>query len=232
MSICISVGHGKASDGAYDPGAVANGLYEQRIIKEIAKYTAKYYGENYEEKCDLINYDADMFLNDRIEYVNAGGYDFVAEIHLNAGGGTGPEVYYSVTSDNRIAKRISADIAKAFELRDRGAKTKTTSKGTDYFGIIRRTKMKAVLIECLFIDTPTDVELVKTASGQEKMGMIIAKAIAEERGVKEKKEEKKSEKTDSFYRVQTGAFKEKENAKNYAKKLENAGFDAFVTEKK
>lgn len=35
-----------------------------------------------------------MYLTDRIAYVNRENFDLAAEIHLNAGGGTGSEVYY------------------------------------------------------------------------------------------------------------------------------------------
>lgn len=93
MRICISVGHGKSAGGGYDSGAVGGGFHEFRIARKIGFYIAealKNYG------CDtvLINYDADMYLTDRIAYVNRENFDLAAEIHLNAGGGTGSEVYY------------------------------------------------------------------------------------------------------------------------------------------
>ena len=93
MRICISVGHGKSAVGGYDSGAVGGGFHEFRIARKIGFYIAealKKYG------CDtvLINYDADMYLTDRIAYVNRENFDLAAEIHLNAGGGTGSEVYY------------------------------------------------------------------------------------------------------------------------------------------
>ena len=86
MRICISVGHGKSAVGGYDSGAVGGGFHEFRIARKIGFYIAealKKYG------CDtvLINYDADMYLTDRIAYVNRENFDLAAEIHLNAGGG-------------------------------------------------------------------------------------------------------------------------------------------------
>ncbi len=88
--ICIIVGHGKSKSGGYDSGAVSrDGKYEEfRIAKEIAKYAADYLG------CSLMNYEGNLYLTDRIKAVNKADYDFVAEIHLNAGGGKGTEVYY------------------------------------------------------------------------------------------------------------------------------------------
>ena len=95
-------------------------------------------------------------------------------------------MYHSVYNTNKTAATVSAAIASAFGIKDRGGKTKTTSSGSDYFGIIRETRMEAILIETVFIDTPSDLALVSTAAGQKKMGEVIAKAIAKARGVKEK----------------------------------------------
>ena len=88
--ICILVGHGKSDSGGYDSGAVSlDGKYHEfRIAREISKYAADYLG------CDLMNYEGNLNLRQRIRAVNAADYDFIAEVHLNAGGGTGPEVYY------------------------------------------------------------------------------------------------------------------------------------------
>lgn len=107
MRICISVGHGKSAVGGYDSGAVGGGFHEFRIARKIGFYIAealKKYG------CDtvLINYDADMYLTDRIAYVNRENFDLAAEIHLNAGGGTGSEVYYK-HADERAAKARRED---------------------------------------------------------------------------------------------------------------------------
>ena len=87
--VCIIVGHGKSKSGGYDSGAVSKDgkTQEFRIAKEIAKYAADYLG------CALMNYNGDLYLTDRIRKVNAADYDFIAEIHLNAGGGKGVEVF-------------------------------------------------------------------------------------------------------------------------------------------
>lgn len=239
MSICIAIGHGKSSSGGYDPGAVFSTTHEFKVAKEIGKYAAAYYNENYAERCDLINYNGEYFLSERYKLANQNGYDFLAELHLNAGGGTGTEVYHSVYNTDKTAATISAAIASAFGIKNRGAKTKTTSSGSDYFGIIRETRMEAVLIETVFIDTPSDLALVSTAAGQKKMGEVIAKAIAKARGVKEKDKKAKPsaeapKKTDenAIYRIQTGAFKDRQNADAYVQKLKEQGFPAIIVKDK
>ena len=186
MAICIIVGHGKSKSGGYDSGAVNGNYHEFKIAREIARYAYEYYNATYNEQCDLMNYKGDLYLSDRIKLANAKHYNFVAEIHLNAGGGTGTEVYYSIGSakGKAIAAAISSNISKAFGIRNRGAKTKRGANG-DYFGIIRQTSMEAVLVETVFIDT-NDLKCVATAAGQKACGIAIAKAIASARGIKAK----------------------------------------------
>ena len=186
MAICIIVGHGKSKSGGYDSGAVNGNYHEFKIAREIARYAADYYNEIYGEQCDLMNYNGNLYLSERIKQANQKDYSFVAEIHLNAGGGTGSEVYYSIGSakGKAIAAAISSNISKAFGIRNRGAKTKRGANG-DYFGIIRQTSMEAVLVETVFIDT-NDLKCVATAAGQKACGIAIAKAIASARGIKAK----------------------------------------------
>ncbi len=188
--ICFIVGHGKSKNGGYDSGAVSkDGKYHEfKIAKEIAKYAQAYYNANFAEQCDLMNYDGSLYLSSRIEQANSRNYDFVAEFHLNAGGGTGTECFYSKMSvdGKEYAQAISKAISDEFNVKNRGAKTKLNSSGKDYFGIIRQTNTEAVLIETLFIDTVSDLIKINTAKGQKRCGEAIAKAVAEVRGVKKK----------------------------------------------
>lgn len=221
-NIAFLVGHGKSKSGGYDPGACAGGCEEYRIAKEIAEYAATYYNANFDERADILNADASLYLTDRIKAVNSAGYDFVAEIHLNAGGGTGTECYYHVGGINgkAYAEAICKAISEAFGVRNRGAKTKTGAGGKDYFAIIRETGCTAVLVETLFIDS-SDLELLKTADGQALCGEAIAKAVAEVRGAKRKPTPTSSGR---LYRVQVGAYSKRENAEAMAEKLKAAGF--------
>ena len=174
-SIVISVGHGRNAAGRYDPGAVSkDGKYEEhKIEREIAKYAADYLG------CELINYDGKMSLAQRIAKVNALNPDFTAEIHLNAGGGTGTETFYyhGSPTGKRAADEICRQISEAFGVRNRGAKVRLNSRGSDYFGFIRQTKPCAVLIETLFIDCPADLEKIRTRNGMKKCGQAIGRAL-------------------------------------------------------
>lgn len=188
MKICISIGHGKSAKGGYDSGALGGNYQEFKIAREIGKYIGEVF-KGYACTADVINYDATLYLTDRIAYVNKHGYDLAIEIHLNASGGTGSEVYYKHKSatGKKLAGAISKSIAKTFGIRDRGAKVKINpSNGTDYFGFVRSCKCESLLIETVFIDTASDRKHVETAAGQRQCAEAIVKAAADFYGIKKK----------------------------------------------
>lgn len=183
--ICIIVGHGKSKNGGYDSGAVYGEYHEFHIAKEIAKYAHQTLVNEYGVSCDLMNYDGNLYLQDRINRLKDNTYSYIAEIHLNAGGGTGTEVYYSNKDavGRKYAENISNSIARTLGITNRGAKVKLNAVGKDYFGIIRSTKPTANLVETVFIDRQSDLDKVKTADGQKLCGQAIAAGIAAAMGV-------------------------------------------------
>ena len=188
MNICISIGHGKSAKGGYDSGALGGNYQEFKIAREIGKYIGEIF-KGYDCKADVINYDATLYLTDRIAHVNKHGYDLAMEIHLNASGGTGSEVYYKHKSatGKKLAGAISKSIANTFGIRDRGAKVKINpANGTDYFGFVRSCKCESLLIETVFIDTASDRKHVETAAGQRRCAEAIVKAVADFYGIKKK----------------------------------------------
>lgn len=188
MNICISIGHGKSAKGGYDSGALGGNYQEFKIGREIGKYIGEIL-KGYDCKADVINYDATLYLTERIAHVNKHGYDLAMEIHLNAAGGTGSEVYYKHKSatGKKLAAAISKSIANTFGIRDRGAKVKINpANGTDYFGFVRSCKCESLLIETVFIDTASDRKHVETAAGQKQCAEAIVKAIADFYGIKKK----------------------------------------------
>lgn len=93
--------------------------------------------------------------------------------HLNASGtgkATGTEVHYYSDDAKAIAAAVSASIAKALGLKDRGAKQ---SKGL-YF--LKNTRATAILIETCFIDNASDMRsLVKKRT---QAAAAVAEALA------------------------------------------------------
>ncbi len=235
--ICFIAGHGKSKKGGYDSGAVSKDgkFHEFKIVKKIAKHAQTYYNSTYTEQADCMNYDGDLYLSERIKEANSNNYDFVAEIHLNAGGGTGVECYYSKgnAKGQKYADMICKNISNTLGIKQRsngkddgGDKVKLNSSGDDYFGIIRQTEMTSVLVECAFIDTELDLSRVNSTEGQKMCGEAIAKAVAEVRGLRPKVD---ADKIKVVYRVQTGAFSSLDNAKKQMEKIKKAGFPCVIT---
>jgi len=188
MNICVSIGHGKSAKGGYDSGALGGNYQEFKIGREIGKYIGEIFKAS-AGPADVINYDATLYLTERIAHVNKHGYDLAIEIHLNAAGGTGSGGYYKHKSakGKKLAAAISKSIANTFGIRDRGAKVKINpANGTDYFGFVRSCKCESLLIETVFIDTASDRKHVETAAGQKQCAEAIVSAIANFYGIKKK----------------------------------------------
>lgn len=179
MRVYIGIGHGGS-----DPGAVGNGFRESDLNLSVGKHCAAYlkkYGVNVKISRTT---DSDVWLETRIKQANAFKADLALDIHHNAGGGDGIEVYHSVSGgkSKTLAQNIITEAVKIGQ-NSRGLRTRTNSSGKDYFGFIRQTSMPAVLVECAFVDSK-DIKIVDTETERKKMGEAIANAILKTLGVK------------------------------------------------
>ncbi len=171
--VYLGVGH-----GGKDPGAVAFGRKEKDMALDIAKATHD----------ELVRHDVLVMLSResdvsenlaaRIKECNAFKPDLAADIHLNAGGGNGAEVFHSKadTSDDILARNILDEITKIGQ-NSRGLKVKLLTNGMDYFGFVCQILCDSVLVECAFIDNKEDVKIVDTLAERRVMGIAIAKGI-------------------------------------------------------
>lgn len=227
--VYIAVGHGGG-----DPGAVANGLRE----KDLNLVTAlacrdELQRHGVEVKIDRTN-DVELTMTETVNACNAFAPDLAVDIHHNAGGGDGAEVFYSIYGGigKTLAVNILDEVVKIGQ-NSRGAKTRKGESGSDYYGFIRRTTPPAVIVECAFLDHKTDVQIVDTQAEQKAMGVAIAKGILKTLGVAYKAESTQGGQTtpDKYHRVQVGAFRSRENAERLRDELRSKGYtDAFIVE--
>ena len=224
--VFIGVGH-----GGTDPGAVANGFKEKDLNLNIALACNDMLARYGVITAMSRTKDDSEGLETRIKECNAFNPDYAVEIHNNAGGGDGAEIYHSIVGGKgkTLAQGIASEINKIgqnLRLGDSGnydgIKTKKNSSGTDYFGWIRQTNAPAVLVECAFMDSK-DITIIDTPDEQKAMGIAIAKGILKALGISFVQEI-----NDKIYRVQVGAYKDKQNAVNMQNKLKAAGFDAII----
>ena len=227
--VFIGVGHGGS-----DPGAVANGFHEADLNLAIALACQDELARHGVLTKISRTKDENDPLSEEIKECNAYDPDLAVEIHNNAGGGDGAEVYYSVYGGTGkvLAENILSEIVKIGQ-NSRGAKTRKNSSGGDYYGWIRSTKAPAVIVEGAFLDNKKDIQIMDTKAEQITFGVAIAKGVLKTLDIAYKAQEApvKTETTGKVYRVQVGAYGVKANAEAMQKKLKAAGFDAIIVEK-
>lgn len=99
---------------------------------------------------------------------NAHPVDLNISNHLNAGGGTGAEVWCYNEKTKDIAASICASVSSALGIPNRGVKY---SKN---LYVLRKTTGSAILVECCFVDNQNDA----SHWNADKCGDAIASAIA------------------------------------------------------
>jgi N-acetylmuramoyl-L-alanine amidase len=171
--VFLGVGHGGA-----DSGAVGNGLKEKDLNLQIALACRDELERHGVTVLMSRTKDEADSVNEEIKECNAFSPDLAADIHINAGGGDGAEVFHTLSGGKgkALAENINNEII-AIGQNSRGVKTRANKSGKDYYAFIRGTKAPAVIIECAFIDNKTDIAIVDTAAEQKAFGVAIAKGI-------------------------------------------------------
>ena len=105
-----------------------------------------------------------------VRKANAQKLDLFLSLHLNAGGGTGAEIYTTNTSGAKEeAKRLIETYCKRTGFRNRGHKYKELY-------VIRHTNAPAMLLEMCFVDTETDFKRWNNL-GVETIANVIVEGI-------------------------------------------------------
>jgi N-acetylmuramoyl-L-alanine amidase len=218
MKVFLGVGHGGS-----DPGAVSNNSKEKDLNLSIALACRDMLVKHGVTVKMSRTKDENDPLSEEIRECNAFAPDLAVDIHNNAGGGDGAEVFYHYGGgkSKELAENILAEIVKVGQ-NSRGAKIRKNSQGKDYYGFIRETSSPAVIVECAFVDNATDRQIVATEGDRQAMGVAIAKGILKSLGVAIEAER------GTLYRVQVGAYVVKANAEALQRKIKAVGFDAFI----
>lgn len=183
--VYIGVGHGGS-----DPGAAANGFKEKDLNLAISLACQAELTRHGVTVLISRTKDESAPLEERIKECNAFAPDLALDIHNNAGGGDGAEVFhhYGGGTGKILANNILNEIV-AIGQNSRGAKTKLNSSGKDSFGFIRQTVCPAAIVECAFLDNKKDIQIIDTAAEQKAMGIAVAKGILKTLGITYKAQE-------------------------------------------
>lgn len=149
----IAVGH--TASGNIGCGVIDK-LDESNATREIGALVAEYlkgkgHGANLLRVDEGNSYnfeDCYRRVNQANEIAKTSQIELYVEIHINGGGGTGPEVCVTGKSEvaSLYAAKVSSSLANVLKLTNRGVKTRNLI-------VLNRTVMPAILVECLFADS-------------------------------------------------------------------------------
>ena len=185
-TIYIAAGHGGS-----DPGAVS-GKYIEKALTLKTALACQNYLRNYE--CETVmarTTDKSCTVAYKMEEVEQKQPSLVLEIHYNAGGGEGCEVYYWHTHapSKSLAQKVLAEMVKLGQ-KSRGIKE--SKAGTSYnFGMCRQaatTGIPSILGEYAFVDNAKDQAKINSDAKLRAVGEAYAKAAIVYLGLKKKAE--------------------------------------------
>ncbi len=163
--------------GGSDPGAIANGIYEDELNLSIAlkvQSLLKAQGVDVE-----MSRTSDVFLSlaERAELANNYGADAFVSIHNNAFSSSsayGIETYYTATktTSKELATPVQNNMVSQTGGYNRGVKT------ADHV-VTKNTTMPASLVEGGFLTNPTEAAKLSTDSYQNQLAKGIADGIME-----------------------------------------------------
>lgn len=236
--IAIDAGHGLYTEGkrclkSLDPNETREWTLNQRVANHVVSLLEKS-GHQVKRLDDIIG-KTDVPLTTRTNTANNWGADYCVSIHHNSGingGSGGGAIVITYTNVGVTTKKLQSEIYNSViektGLKGNRAEPLTTMN----LHMCRETKMPAVLIECGFMDSSTDVPIILSDDFAYKCAVGIAKGIVAVAGgsiVEESNQISQSNSSNAKYYVQVGAYSQKENAEAQLEKARAAGFsDAFI----
>ena len=192
LVIAIDAGH-----GSVDGGATQNGIREAELNWELATQVKAelqtYWGIEVYLTRGSSEWQSNAGRGRTGLSVNA---DFTISIHNNSNtdsASTGVETYYTLNPSytqftKAVATDICANISSVLGIKNRGAKTRQSSQGgyRDYYTFIdeaTRAGIPSVLVECCYINNPTEAAKIAQQENQKKVATAIATALAKNFGL-------------------------------------------------
>lgn len=177
--IAIDPGH-----GGKDPGAVGHDLLEKDVALNLAKEAARRLRNA--GQTVIMTRDTDRFIDLTPERTPA--CDVSVSIHINSGGGQGLETWVSLfnrpVESKKLGQAIQEQILRRVPFHDRGIKSRKNSQGNaDYMYMLRNAKGVPVLVECGFIDSAIDAQILRSRENLERIAEGIAAGILQYLGI-------------------------------------------------
>ena len=167
---------------------------------------------------------------DRCALANQWGADFYIDMHHNGGinGGTGGGVCAFSFPGSESGRKYRDAIYEAVIAAGGIKGNRSEPLIEKAFDSLRYSDMTAVLMEYGFMDSKTDAPIIVTDAYSKLVAYATMEGIAKLAGLKKKAAPAPVPDPDTVYRVQVGAFRNKQNAINLRDELKEKGYDAFV----
>lgn len=234
FKIALGAGHGINAAGkrclkSLDPNETREWWLNDRVCDYIEEELKAYEGYELLRLDDSDDGAVDVALAARVSAANTWGATFYLSVHHNAGingGKGGGIVAYTHPSAQAASNEWRDELYDALitggGLKGNRAQPKTTAN----FYVLRETYMPAVLLELGFMDSQTDVPVILSDDYARKCAKSIASVIVNRGGLTKKAAG--AENTGTLYRVQLGAFANKENAVKLAGELKEKGYQVYI----
>ena len=203
IKIVVDAGH-----GGLDGGASGNNLVEKDLNLESSLYMFNRFKElgipvkmtretdEYLPKTQRVNKVKELY-NDDPNVI-------LISNHINAGGGEGAEVVYSLKNNSTLAQNVLDRIGEAGQIKRKIYQRRLPENpNKDYYYILRETgKLEPILIEYGFIDNENDSTKLK--NNLTKYAEAVVKAVSEYAGYNYALPGEKPNQNNEIYIVQKG----------------------------
>lgn len=233
FKLSLNAGHGMGTAGkrcmkSLDANETREWWLNDRIADEIEKRLSEYDGIEILRTDDTTG-AKDVSVTTRLSNADKWGADFYLSIHHNAGikGGTGGGIV-AFLHTSPLAESVEwQDALYSAAIEATGLKgNRAVPKPKKNLAELRIAKMPAVLMECGFMDSATDVPIILTDAYSEALAKAFVEVIVKRAGLKKKATE--AERAKKLYHVQVGSFSKKKYAESMLTKLKGKGFLGYV----
>lgn len=228
VKICLDAGH-----GGKDPGAVGNGLQEKDLTLDITLRIAQLL-KDYD--CEVVlTRSTDVFveLDERAAISNRNKCDCFLCVHINSGGtatsARGYQDHIYPAADSKTTSYQNVIHEEVYNYAYRGF-TNDRGKEKNNFAVLRETNCIAILTENLFVTNPTEAKFLADPNNRQKIAQGHVNGLVKFYGLKKKNGAQPPPPSTGtkLWKVQVGAFSNRENADKQAATLKSEGYRPFV----
>lgn len=236
FKITLSPGHGINTPGKRTPDGMHEWEFNSAVVSKMIELFA-HYKDVAVKRLDDPTGKVDIPLDKRVRTSNDWGANYHLDVHANAAGNGGwydaahgiETFSYKMSGKSfEIAKNLQKALVQATGLSDRGV------QNGDWLYMVKNTKSPANLVECGFMTNHDEAKLLKSDAYREKVANALVLAIADQFDLKKEALKPAPKPTapkadGKLYKVQVGAFSNKDNAEKLLKDLANKGHKGFIT---